>query len=157
MIGTRKSGESLWTIEIPRTVKSDHIPPPIQWNRQGMYIKANYASKLDAASYVKFVHAALGYPAPSTFLNAVSRGYINGPNQFSRLTTKMVRKHMPNSLATARGHLDKTAAKPPHQNSQAVSALQRFQTRNQRKEMHNRQKELEKPVVSKFDYAKVPK
>jgi hypothetical protein len=35
--------------------------------------------------------------------------------------------------------------------------LQRFQTRQQRKEMHNRQKALDKPVVSAFDYAKVPK
>jgi hypothetical protein len=129
MAGIRTPNQSLWEIAIPTAIMTDHIPPPSTMNRQGVYVEANFASNLDNKSYVRFVHACLGYPAPTTFLKAVSRGYINGPQQFSRLTQKMVRKHMPNTLATARGHLDKTAANQPHQHSEAVSALQRYQTR----------------------------
>jgi hypothetical protein len=36
MSGTRKSGESLWHVQIPRAVTSDHIPPPMQVNRNGL-------------------------------------------------------------------------------------------------------------------------
>jgi hypothetical protein len=150
MTGRRKQGVSLCTVEIPKPFGSDHIPPPAPHYRNGVYIEANYASKLDAASYVKFVHAALGFPAPTTFLNAVSRGYINGPNQFERLTTKMVRKHMLNSLATARDHLDKTPAKLPHANSEAVSALQRYRKRNARNTAKIHQMKVSK--IPAFDY-----
>ena len=82
-------------------------------------------SMQDNASYVKFIHASLGFPAPSTFYNAVKSGFITGPNQFPRLTTKMIRKHWPNELATARGHLDRHRSAPPHENSEAVSARRR--------------------------------
>jgi hypothetical protein len=95
----------------------------------------------------------LGYPAPTTFLKAVSRGYINGPQQFSRLTQKMVRKHMPNTLATARGHLDKTAANQPHKQSEAVSALQRYQTR----QSDLNEKKKEGGSSAPFNFAAVPK
>jgi hypothetical protein len=68
----------------------------------GTYIAANSVRDTDAESYVKFIHAFLGFPAPTTFLKAVTRGYITGPNQFPRLTPKMVRRYMPNAIATAR-------------------------------------------------------
>ena len=77
-------------------------------------MEANAIMAQDARSYVHFVHACLGYPAPSTFLNAVTNGFITGPEQFPRLTTKMVRKHLPNTLPTAKGHLDRTPAALPH-------------------------------------------
>jgi hypothetical protein len=141
MTGTRQPGQSLWQVAIPKAVTSDHIPPQFPHTRQGFYIEANFVSQQDNASYVRFVHAALGYPAPSTFLNAVTKGFINGPHQFHRLTAKMVRKHMPSTLATARGHLDKTQAKQPHKNSDAVSALLRHHTRQMQKDMqHNHSK-----------------
>jgi hypothetical protein len=37
----------------------------------------------------------------------------------------MVRRHLPNSLATAKGHLDQTRTNPPHALSDAVSARRR--------------------------------
>jgi hypothetical protein len=36
--------------------------------------------------YVNFVHASLGFPAPTTFMNAARKGFINGTNQYTRLT-----------------------------------------------------------------------
>ncbi len=141
-------------IAIPTVVTTDHIPPPFPSDRKGVYIEANFASELDNASYVRFAHACFGYPAPTTFLNAVSRGFINGPNQFARLTAKMVRKYMPNTLATARGHLDKTAAKLPHQHSEAVSALQRFHDRKEKSDQKGTRSGTKRVP---FDIVNVPK
>jgi hypothetical protein len=78
------------------------------------------------AEHIRFVHASLGNPPPSTFFKAVVRGYITGPRQFPRLNTKNVRRHMPNSIATARGHLRKSRTSQPHAQSQSVSALRRY-------------------------------
>ncbi len=80
------------------------------------------------AKYVQFVHACFGSPPPSTFLHAVRQGYLSGENQFPRLTARMVCKHMPNSEATARGHLNKTRIAQPHAASQPVSARRRYDT-----------------------------
>jgi hypothetical protein len=85
------------------------------------------------AKYVQFVHACMGSPPPTTFLRAVERGFLSGANQFPRLTSKLVRKHMPNSLATAKGHLNKTATGQPHELSQSVSAHQRYHATNKQR------------------------
>jgi hypothetical protein len=81
------------------------------------------SSKHSDKNYVQFVHASLGFPAPTTFMNAARKGFINGENQYTRLTSKLVAKHMPNAMATARGHLESKLATQPHDVSQAVSAL----------------------------------
>jgi hypothetical protein len=152
LTGSRSPGQSLWKVNISMQTVSDHIPPPYPIKEKGLYIEANCISHHDNASYVRFVHAAMGYPAPSTFMTAVTNGYITGPGQYTKLTPKMVRKHMPNAIATARGHLDKARAKQPHQKSEAVSALQRH---------HNRQNESQdsKHTLSKkpFNLQAVPK
>jgi hypothetical protein len=54
--------------------------------------------------------------------------YITGPDQFPRLTTRMVHKHLPNSMATAKGHLDRSRSGQPHADSDAVSARRRHHT-----------------------------
>jgi hypothetical protein len=41
-------------------------------------------------------------------------------------TSKSVAKHMPNAMATARGHLERKPASQPHSASQSVSALKRL-------------------------------
>ncbi len=82
---------------------------------KGQYIEAHATIHHDTASYIKFVHASFGYPAPNTFLRAVERGFITGPSQYPRLTTKTVRKHLPNAMATAKGHLDRTPSALPHE------------------------------------------
>jgi hypothetical protein len=126
--GTRESKSSLWQVRLHRGPKpideiTDGIPPPSQM--KGHYIEAHAAINHDTASYVKFVHASLGYPAPNTFLRAVERGFINGPSQYPRLTTKTVRKYLPNAMATAKGHLNRTPSAQPHAKSDAVSARKR--------------------------------
>jgi hypothetical protein len=72
--------------------------------------------------YVRYIHACLGNPAPTTFLQAVQRGYSTGPNQFPRLMPKLVRRNMSNFEAKAKGHLNKTLTGKPHVDSQSVDA-----------------------------------
>jgi hypothetical protein len=64
------------------------------------------SSKHSDKEYVHFVHASLGFPAPTNFMNAARKGFINGTNQYTRSTSKLVVKHMPNAVTTARGDLE---------------------------------------------------
>jgi hypothetical protein len=101
----------------------DIVPVPVS--------SSAFAGKLQGArqtdsEYVQFVHTSLGFPAPTTFMNAVRKRFVTGPNQYTRLTPKLVTKNMPNSMAKARGHLDRTRIGKPHADSQSVSALRRF-------------------------------
>lgn len=57
------------------------------------------------ADYVRFSHACFGSPAVSTLLNAVRRNWLIG---YPRLSAKMITENMPNPVATAQGHLDRT-------------------------------------------------
>jgi hypothetical protein len=76
--------------------------------------------------YVRYIHSCLGNPASTTFLQAVQRGCITSPNQFPRLTTTLVRRNMPDSEATAKGHFNKTPTGQPHAASQSVDAQRRL-------------------------------
>lgn len=53
---------------------------------------------------VRYAHTTMGAPANPTFITAISKGYIEPPG----ITVEMVRKNMPNSVATAKGHLQLT-------------------------------------------------
>ena len=65
----------------------------------------NNAYKTDTdAEFVAFVHASFGYPTLSTFLNAVSNGWLK---KYPRLTSHMVSANQPHAIATAKG-LDQT-------------------------------------------------
>jgi len=57
------------------------------------------------ADFVQFAHACFGYPAVSTFLNAVKNNWLS---TFPRITAKMIAANPPNQVATAQGHLDRT-------------------------------------------------
>ena len=60
-------------------------------------------SSLPLARFVAYMHRSFGSPPISTFLRALSRGYIHG---IPKLTATLVRKFPPLSLATSYGHLD---------------------------------------------------
>lgn len=55
--------------------------------------------------FVDFMHASFGSPAISTFLKALRRNYLPS---LPRLTSSLVSRHSPNTVATALGHLDQT-------------------------------------------------
>jgi hypothetical protein len=57
------------------------------------------------AQLVAFTHAALFSPAPSTLLHALQRNFLP---TLPGISPKLLSKYPPNSLATAKGHLDQT-------------------------------------------------
>ena len=88
--------DRLWTF--PRTGNN------IESETQNRYTAASVIRNDLQSGYVKFWSAALGSPADSTLIQALSLGYLGN---LPRLTAKMVRRHRPNSIATAKGHLDR--------------------------------------------------
>jgi hypothetical protein len=99
--GHRPTDQSLWIVDLHPHMPDANAPSHTACG--GMHIAANCISQQDASSYVRFIHRHWDIPAqPRSCKRCVSAGYITGPRQFPRLTTKMVRRHMPNALATAR-------------------------------------------------------
>jgi hypothetical protein len=123
LTGQRESGSSLWVVRL----EDADLPTPPATTRTAPSALA--VTPQTDARFVQFIHVAMGYPTPTTFLDAMTAGYITGPSQYPRLTPKMVRRHLPQSMATARGHLDKTPAAQPHADSEAVSARKRHHLR----------------------------
>ena len=65
MTGTRQANQSLWRVEIPQAVMSDHIPPQFPTNQQGIYIEANFVSHQDTSAYVRFIQpCGIRLPGP---------------------------------------------------------------------------------------------
>jgi hypothetical protein len=84
--GTRPDANSLWRVPIHSDGgdATDGIPPP--HHGAGLYVEANAVTVQDNATYVRFIHACLGYPSPSTFLAACGhRGFYNWPRPIPTL------------------------------------------------------------------------
>jgi hypothetical protein len=113
--GVKKLNQKAWKVEI-------HQPKPKMTALNGTLKSSKHSDK----DYVNFVHASLGFPAPTTFMNAARKGFVNGANQYTRLTSKLVAKHMPSAMAMARGHLERKPASQPHSASQSVSVVRRL-------------------------------
>ena len=85
----------------------------------------NLTIKLDTdAEFVAFVHASFGSPPVATFLAAARAGWLDA---YPRLTPSMIAANMPNSVATAKGHLDQTRQRkkrlPPSSSASAISSI----------------------------------
>jgi hypothetical protein len=52
---------------------------------------------------VQFLYAACGSPVPSTWITAINNGHFA---TWPGLTADLVRKHLPKSMATVKGHLN---------------------------------------------------
>jgi hypothetical protein len=130
LCGKRHSA-NLWHIVLPVPSGQETTKTSTLGTKTEHVLLLNEDTRTDQ-KYVQFIHACLGSPPPSTFLRAVERGYLSHPSQFPRLTARMVRKHMPESEATTRGHLNKTPTSQPHALSEAVSARRRAHLNNLR-------------------------
>jgi hypothetical protein len=92
--GSRDASMGLWQIDLTAaTSLNAHWPA----------VFSNFANAVLPASItgiVSFYHA-MGSPARSTFIHALSKAWIKFPG----LSTAMVQRHQPTSVATAKGHL----------------------------------------------------
>ena len=92
IINGKRLSNGLWSLPIQPS-------PPLQAN--GILCLDQTKSELAA-----FHHATLGSPVPSTLLRAIRRGHLV---TFPGLTTNLISKHLPKSLATVLGHQDQEA------------------------------------------------
>ena len=65
----------------------------------------NAYQKHKHADLVTYLHAAAGSPAKSIWINAIKQGFFHS---WPGLTVELVNKHLPDTTATAKGHLDQT-------------------------------------------------
>lgn len=103
LLGHRSESWPLWMVPLVRsrcTAATHHAENP---NTAAMTVPAT-----TTARRVAFFHAALGSPPLSTFVQAVRRGYVT----FPALTVDAISAHPPNTVATAKGHLDQTRQRP---------------------------------------------
>lgn len=115
----KKKSEKLWKLDIPvHNTKG-------KANMVKTKGESNLAIKCDLdADFVSFWHAAFGSPTVWTFTTAAERGYFGN---LPRLTAKMIRANSPNTVATAKGHLDQTRqgqrSTKDKQNAQPAAAV----------------------------------
>ena len=110
MEGSKKPQDTLWPLPL------SFAPPAVteQPDDQALLTITHQSN----AEYVKFSHATFGSPPVSTFIRAITKGYLGS---WPRLTARMVRQNTPNPVATHIGHLDRnrqgqrsTHPKSPH-------------------------------------------
>jgi hypothetical protein len=90
----KSPSETLWRVSMPNT----------STELSDTTISSNAAISLRSdADFVLFAHASMGSPPVSTFLKATAKEYLR---TWLRLTNKMVAKHPPHTIATAKGHLN---------------------------------------------------
>ena len=82
-------GTNITSSTVPLNPK--HMANGIIWLEQ---------TKRDLAQYMS---GDLFNPTPSTLIQAINKGHFTS---WSGLTTSLISKHLPNTIATAKGHLD---------------------------------------------------
>ena len=106
--GNRDIRTGLWMVDLQSLIKTpaqQNEMSTLSTSSNGSDHRANLTVRLDSvADFVNFWHGAFGSPALSTFIPAVEKGFIRIPG----LTASKIRRHPPNPLATAYGHLDAT-------------------------------------------------
>ena len=66
-------------------------------------IYSHLATKISIKERIKFISSAFGNPADSTLIAAANEGHLKSiPN----ITASQIRHHLPNSIETAKGHMD---------------------------------------------------
>ena len=97
MYGTKNTHDKLWNIQLGSSTK--------QQDHTGIST-ANTSVRLETdAEFVAFVHATFGSPCSSAFLEAARKGYLDS---YPRITATMIAANKPNTVETAKGHLDQT-------------------------------------------------
>lgn len=96
--GSKGITDTLWMIDL-NCLQDGPLQSPIP-------SLANLTVKLDTdAEFVAFVHASFGSPPAATFLAAARAGWLDA---YPLLTAAMISANTPNSIATAKGHLDQS-------------------------------------------------
>ena len=96
-IGTRNKRTGLWDIPL-----SPNTTQPAQVKQNNTKIAKNAYTIRSKRNLITFLNAAAFSPAVSTWCAAIDKGYFT---TWPALTSALVRKHVPKSLATSKGYL----------------------------------------------------
>jgi hypothetical protein len=96
--GYRDTRTNLWVIPMSNQTLTNQLRPT---NNEHRANSAYHISTLP--ELVQFLHAACGSPVPSTWIRAIEQGHFA---TWPGLTANLVRKHLPKSIATVKGHLN---------------------------------------------------
>ena len=106
--GNRDPHTRLWTL--PLTKAQPPAPDVLLSDAHQAHSAYHNTSQID---HIAFLHAACGYPVPSTWIKAIDHGHFA---TWPGLTADLVRKHLPKSPITVLGHL--------HQQRQNIRSTQ---------------------------------
>jgi len=101
----------LWELHIPNNNNSlANIAEPTQYasfeyKEEPTETANNAVQSATPAEIVAFAHAALFSPVLATLMLALRRNWVH---HFPGLTARSLKKHPPNSIATAKGHMDQS-------------------------------------------------
>ena len=85
----------MWMVQLDEQAQP-HTTLPLACNA----IMLSDTTKKDLA---QFHHASLGSPVPYTLLAAIDAGFLSS---FPGLPTQIVKKHLPKSIQTGKGHME---------------------------------------------------
>jgi hypothetical protein len=108
--GTRNEQDGLWDVPIPQppNLSDDDgwtLVKPKRKPKSPIHQKANIIIRKDKPKLelAQWLHASCGSPSHSTFIKAIEKGnFISWPG----LSTNLIKKHLPSSETTAKGHLN---------------------------------------------------
>ena len=105
--GERDNRTGLWQLDL-NPASPSKAPSPSTNTANSTY-EINFVNSANSVyelvkqgDIVKYLHQACGSPVKSTWLKAIEAGYFT---TWPGLTTDLVKKHLPKSLASAKGHL----------------------------------------------------
>ena len=97
--GTRNFSNGMWYVPIHNdTTLTSQPTPPLSTPMINVITKLHPTSNL-----IRFLHAAAFSPAPSTWIQAVEKGFFSS---WPGLTKKAINTFLPKSIHTSMGHLD---------------------------------------------------
>jgi len=126
--GTRDKHTKLWTIKLPSITATDTSHKFVNNTPSSKSITC-YAinSRTTIAQRIAYYHTICFSPSLSTWCRAINAGYYSS---FPELTSKLVLKHPPLSVAMHKGHLDQTRA---NLSSRPRHIIKNLMTRNKTK------------------------
>ena len=83
-----------------RIINLDNSRPP---NPSFKHATPSFCQKQQQKYLAQFHHVSLGFPVKATLIDATNAGFLAS---FPGLTKKIIRKHLPKSETTCRGHMD---------------------------------------------------
>ena len=102
MTGTRNTVDGLWDIPISKYNEDQDVSPPPTGPRKEHKLSVIIRKRKTHTDLARYLHACLFLPVSTTLIKAIDR---NALATFPGLTSRLVRKHLPEVEAPIQGHM----------------------------------------------------